>query len=236
MHRDGSLPRLRRQSLGAEAYDAIRKAILSGRLRPGQRVIEQHLARQLGVSRAPVREALHRLANEGLVETLPHRGTYVVDLSPKDMWEVYTMRAALETLAIRLVGSTLEPETAEELGSIVAAMETAAKDGRLDDLSEMDMRFHRVICEAAGHRRLLESWTEMYAHIRMFISLTGAQKMVSDGERIRYHRDVLDAMCRGEAEEAAALQREHILTVGERIVAALKAADGLAQPVNAARE
>jgi len=217
-----NLPRLPHRSLRAAAYAAIRAAILSGQLKPGQRLFEAELAEQLGVSRAPVREALRQLVSEDLVRSEPHRGTHVTDLSPHDMWEVYTLRAAVEGLAVSLVAGSSEPEVAERLAIILSGMRAAAEQGQWAKLSELDMHFHETICSATGHRRLLEVWNCMHAQIRMFVAMTDEHDTLPPDERIRCHEVVLEAIRRGNPTQAEELLKDHILTVGKRIVVKLE--------------
>ena len=219
-----ALPKLSIRSLRTAAYTAIREAILSGLLKPGERLVEVNLARQLGVSRAPVREALRQLETEGLVVTQPHRGTYVAEFSAHDLWEIYTLRAAVEGLAVHLVASDPSTEVVERLEDLVDRMRRAAQEGDRDRLSQLDMRFHETICKAAQHQRLLEAWQGMYAQIQMFISITGHHK-ISPDQLVAYHEEVLNAIRSRDPERAEALLKDHILTVGERIVATLKATE-----------
>jgi len=218
MAKELSLPEVPHKSLRAAAYAAIREAIVSGALRPGQRLVEVELAQQLGISRAPVREALRQLETEGLVIAEPHRGAHVADLSQQDLWEIYTLRAAVEGLAVRLVASDPQPEVVQELERLVGRMRTAAARGRRRELSRFDIQFHETICKAAKHGRLLEAWRGMQARVRMFVSMTSQYRLPLD-QVVRYHEEVLEAIRRGDPGAAEALLTDHILTVGENIVA-----------------
>ncbi|NLE75786.1 MAG: GntR family transcriptional regulator [Chloroflexi bacterium] len=220
MVEEASLTELPHKSLREAAYVAIRSAITAGELKPGQRLVEKDLALRLGISRAPVREALRQLETEGLVEGQAHRGMYVTELSAQSMWEVYTLRACLEGLAVRLVARKPDPAVVLALERLLAQMNEAAAADDLQRLSELDMLFHQTICEAAQHRRLLEAWQGMYAQVRMLVALT-AQDWLPPQQVVIYHTEVVDAIRRGAPDEAAALLTNHILTVGERISAAL---------------
>ena len=216
-----SLPEVPHKSLREAAYVAIREAIASGQFKPGQRLVEKALAQQLGISRAPVREALRQLESEGLVVGRPHRGVYVAELSSEDVWEIYTLRAAVEGLAVRLVARQVEPEVVEELGDLVRKMRVAAERGRREELSQLDMRFHEVLCRAASHRRLLEAWQSMYAQARMLVSMIALREMLP-ARLVRHHEEVTDAIRRGDPAEAERLLTSHILAIGERVVATSK--------------
>lgn len=219
-----SLPRVSYRSLRVAAYTAIREAILAGQLKPGERLLEVDLAQQLGISRAPVREAIRQLESEGLVVGLPHRGTFVVKLSPQDLWEIYTLRAAIEGLAVHLVASAPDPEIIQKLEALVQQMRDAAERDQRKELPRLDLLFHETICQATGHRRLIEAWQSMHAQVKMFISLSGHYE-VPPQQLVAYHEEVLAAIRSADPAQAEKLLREHILTVGERIVTTLQEKD-----------
>jgi DNA-binding GntR family transcriptional regulator len=185
------------RSLREAALSAIRQAILRGDLAPGQRLVESDIAEQLGVSRAPVREALRQLETEGLVVSAP-------------------LRAALESLAVRIVTEKASAETLAQLRQAVADMAGAAREGDLARLAALDMSFHEMLCRAAGHSRLLDIWLSMTAQIRAFIDLTNTLYLPAD-EVVRLHAEVVEHMEDGRAGEAERALARHILEVGERI-------------------
>ena len=204
------------KSLREAALSAIRQAILNGDLKPGQRLVEGEIAEQLGISRAPVREALRQLETEGLVVSIPHRGTFVAELSPADLWEIYTLRAALERLAVRIVTEKASPDVLARLEKAVADMAEAAHTGDLTRLAALDMSFHEMLCRASGHSRLLNTWLSMTAQIRTFIDLTNTLYLPPE-EVVRLHTEVVEHIRHGRAEEAGEALAGHILDVGKRI-------------------
>lgn len=144
--------RLEQGSLSERAYEAIRSSIISGRLGPGERLIEDSLAEDLGVSRAPVREAFRRLADEQLVVEQPRHGTYVREFTAKDFVDIYNLLSAIESLSVRLIvrnGASLEP-----LKAIVEEMSEAAKAGDLPRVVEIELDFHKELCSTAGNHHL----------------------------------------------------------------------------------
>ncbi len=148
----GRLGRLEQGSLSERAYEAIRSSIISGRLGPGERLVEDDLAEDLGVSRAPIREAFRRLADEQLVVERPRYGTYVREFTAKDFVDIYNLLSAIESLTVRLIvrnGSSLRP-----LKDIVEAMSEAAKAGDLPRVVEIELDFHRELCSTAGNNHL----------------------------------------------------------------------------------
>ncbi|MFZ5917508.1 MAG: GntR family transcriptional regulator [Chloroflexota bacterium] len=204
------------KSLREAALAAIRQAILEGDLKPGQRLVESDIAEQMGISRAPVREAFRQLGTEGLIVSEPHRGTFVAELSTSDLWEIYTLRAALESLAVRLVTEKASPEILEQLQQTVEAMTQAAQEADLSRLAALDMHFHETLCRASGHSRLLSAWQSMTAQIRTFIDLTNTLYLPAE-EVVGLHTEVVEYIRNGQAAEAGHTLASHILSVGQRI-------------------
>jgi len=208
--------RIPRQPLREIAYTAIREAILRRELKPGQRLVEAEIARQMGISRAPVREALRQLEAEGLVVSEPHRGAFVAQFTSKDMWEVYTLRAILERLATTLATRSAGEETIARLNQLVGNMETAVRENDIPRLVELDMAFHECLCRASGHARLLKIWLSMAAQIRMFMDLVPTV-YISPEEVVTYHTQVLKLIRQGQAEQAGETLYHHIMDAGRVI-------------------
>jgi GntR family transcriptional regulator, trigonelline degradation regulator len=169
----------------------IREAIVSGRIQPGQRLVELELAEELGLSRGPVREGLRQLAREGLVIMRPNRGAIVRSVAAEDVIEVYALRAALGTLALRnLLGS------GRATPAFVAQLEAAAKRARAARnsqvrLVEADLEFQSMIPEASGLPRVAARFAELTAEVRMFIQVLGI--WYRDVDRILSEHDQLMA-------------------------------------------
>ncbi len=208
--------RVPHRSLREAALSAIRQAILRGDLKPGQRLMESDIAEQMGMSRAPVREALCQLETEGLLVSEPHRGTFVAELSATDLWEIYTLRAAIESLAVRIVTERASAETLAQLQQAVADMVQAAREGDLARLAALDMSFHEMLCRASGHSRLLDAWLGMTVQIRTFIDLTHTLCLPAD-EVVSIYTEVVEHIQNGRAEEAGRTLARHILEAGECI-------------------
>lgn len=148
----GRLGRLEQGSLSERAYGEIRSSIISGRLVPGERLIEEDLAEDLGVSRAPVREAFRRLADEQLVVEKPRYGTYVREFTAKDFVDIYNLLGAIESLSVRLI--VRNRVSLEPLSEIVEDMSEAAKAGDLPRVVETELDFHRELCSMADNPHL----------------------------------------------------------------------------------
>ena len=144
-------------------YDRLRAAIISGELQPGQRLVEARLGERLGLSRAPVRDAMRLLERDGLVQSLPRRGAVVVTLNRHDVREIYGLRAALECAAIRDVTINATPEFLAQLEVLIEAMQRESHASDVALLSGDDVAFHSAICKFPGNARLFSAWTGIHA-------------------------------------------------------------------------
>jgi DNA-binding GntR family transcriptional regulator len=172
-------------SLVELAADSIRKMILSGRLEPGERLIEERLTEHLGISRPPLREALRLLQNEGLVETRPRYGSTVATLTDQDVFEILTLRSGLERLAVELGVPVREPQRLTACHEALRRMERNARDADRGSLVENGYAFHASIVALAGHRRL----SDMYRSVQQQLLLCMARNL---GTRERYHENLVD--------------------------------------------
>jgi DNA-binding GntR family transcriptional regulator len=172
-------------SLVALAADSIRKMILSGKLEPGERLIEERLTEHLGISRPPLREALRLLQNEGLVETRPRYGSTVATLTDQDVFEILTLRSGLERLAVELGVPVREPDRLVACHEALARMEQNARDADRGSLVENGYAFHASIVALAGHRRL----SDMYRSVQQQQLLCMARNL---GTRECYHENLVD--------------------------------------------
>jgi DNA-binding GntR family transcriptional regulator len=171
----------------------LTQAIISGQLLPGTKVVEAGVARELGISRAPVREAARLLERQGLLVSNPRRGFFVRKLEATDIDEIYDLRICVECHAAVLAAKNLTPKTRDALRRQIAVLHEAAD---LDDPArqvEEDYKFHRMICEIAGSKRLLRLFDDLASELRMVIGLIG--RLYDDPRRIaETHIAVLDAI------------------------------------------
>ena len=204
------------KSLRYAALNAIRNSIMNGELKPGQRLVESDISQQLGISRSPVREALCQLEIEGLVTSSPNMGSYVTKLSLKDLQEIYTIRAALEKLAVKIATHRANEEELTELEKLVEDMHKSAEVGNLSQLVELDMNFHRYLCYTSHNKHLLDIWLTMNAQIKLFINLT-AHFYLPAKEIVKRHKNVVKAIRENRAEEAGRLISSDIIELGKKI-------------------
>lgn len=196
----------------------LRDAILTGALAPGGRLVEEQLAAQLDVSRAPVREALRMLEYDGLVTALGRRGRFVTVLSAKDAWEVYTLRESLEAMAFGLVATKCPREVLDQAGELVLDMRTAVLAGDRRALSQLDVRFHRLICQTSNHDRLMRTWDSMSNQIGLLSrQVLGTQYDDLTGVADRHQR-LIDVLRADDREVAIASIRDHIRSVAENVL------------------
>ncbi len=192
-----------RLSAEAQATSILREYILSGALKPGARLTETPLAEQLGVARATLRMGLHRLAAEGLVLQIPYTGWQVVALSPQDIWELWTLRGSLESLASRIVAERMTPENRATLERAMQALAQACHAGDMREVNEKDFAFHRTIIEMAGHARLSAQYTTVEQQIRLYIVSTN---VLNEGDLsiiVEDHRALTGALLQGDPDKAA---------------------------------
>lgn len=211
-------------SLSDRVYGALKRHILSQRLKAGSKLSVPQLARQLGVSRTPVKEALERLSKDGLVTTLPNRGAFVAILRQQDVNEIYQMREILEGLAARLAAVTMDDALLDRLRDLMGRHEAAVDRGDLDAHVAIDLEFHRLIRERAGNRRLMDALDTLQDQIRI-VFRTSATIPGRMQKAVEEHRAILEAFERRDPDAAEAAARRHILRIREAVLAYLGSAE-----------
>lgn len=210
--------KLENLTLWERVHGFLRQEILSNRLPPGTELAEVALAESLGVSRGPVREALGRLATEGLVTVRPRRGAVVSSLSKQEFLEAYQVREALEMLAIRLAVPRTTPELLERLQGLIAKMQDCAGRDDVDGFFELNAQFHRAFVDASGNGRLMELYRQLVEQLGRYrgssLALRGSLK-----RSIAEHRTILRAVASGDPDRAAHLLSEHIRVPQRRLEA-----------------
>ena len=208
------------RTASSAAAELIRRAIIDGRLEPGQRLKEERLAKEFGTSRTPVREALLMLQSEGLVESSPNKGSTVRAYRVDDLDDLYRLRALLEGYAARRAATRITPEQMTALEESCDRFEGLRADEDLAELVRENFLFHSIILEAAGSERLasmVRQVIEMPLAYRSYIWYSDKQTRLSH----HYHRQVTRALRQGDAERAEAIMREHVLEARDTLVAHL---------------
>jgi len=190
------LPNLTRPNISDEVYSALKERILSRQFAPGERLNLSQLEEQMGISRTPLKDALNRLALEGLVEIQPRKGTFVVILTPAEITESFDVRRVLEVYAVELAVQRITESQLEHMYDLVKALRQLTDiedwDGIYREYCSMDHDLHRLILEIAGNRRLKETWEKINVHVEM------ARTRYGELERERYrtqeeHEEILRA-------------------------------------------
>lgn len=187
----------------------LREAIFEGSLPPGTSLVEQAIAEDLEISRAPVREAIRTLSEEGLVESVPYKGTRVYRLTESDVTGVYSMRGLLEGFAVRQMLSKPVLEPLAVLRSACDEMQLCAEADDLKGLSAADELFHRSIIEHAGHALLLEMWTLIGIRARHIMGLRNAQ-LEAPFQVVANHVEMVEALEDNDLELALKLVDAHV--------------------------
>jgi GntR family transcriptional regulator, rspAB operon transcriptional repressor len=201
-----------RQPISPQIYERLRRAITTLAILPSESLSEQDLAQQLKVSRTPVREALIRLADDGLIDILPQRGSFVAPIRLKDVEGAQFIREALEVAVVRRLAGDPNPAFAEQCRLNLTRQEQAAKTGDYALFLELDEAFHRSLCEAIG---LPKSWRVIQVvKLQMdrvrYLSLPQAGHL---DVLLGQHRVIFDAVMAGRAEEAAKQMTKHLREV-----------------------
>lgn len=187
----------------------LMRQLVAGQLRPGDRINEAELARRLGISRNPIREALNRLEERGLLVGAPHRGRFVRAMSKRDVDELFAFRMALELFALEQAAPNLGEAEVEAFAGMVRDMEAAARDGDEARLTEIDLGFHLRLCELSGNRRALGAFANIQSEVQMLIALAD-HRFESLHAAAADHWPIVEAMKVGDPARAAAALRHHI--------------------------
>ena len=218
----GNLQKVKRQPIANQVYEAVRDAIFRGDMVPGSHLSEVDLSEQLGVSRAPVREALLQLEAEGIVELVPNKGAFVRGLSYKEVEEIYTARSLLEGFAAALAADHATPD---DIKKIVKAAEKAikmAETGNLQKTLDADFDFHRLIWSVSGHSLIESILEKLESQIRAFM-IVQAPLFGELLNSVMDHQELADAIGNGDPSTARTIMAEHITTAGEKVLAWLDA-------------
>ncbi|MER7006744.1 GntR family transcriptional regulator [Dactylosporangium sp. NPDC000555] len=198
--------------LSESTYDVLRTAILDGTLAPGTRIVEEALSRQLGVSRAPLREAIWLLKRDGLLVEESARTTRVVQLTEDDVHELHMIRTVLETLAYQQSSPRLRPQHLTELEDLIEQMHDASVAGDTRRIADLDYRFHRTLCEPCGLPRVMKAWDEQHVLFRMWLNMVGPTLGAQD--IAESHRVLLDVVRGGDAEAISEQVINHVYLIG----------------------
>jgi DNA-binding GntR family transcriptional regulator len=199
-------------SLKDKAYNAIKSAILSLKLRPGDPLVESELAQQLGISKTPVRDALLELEREGFVTKILFKGTYVTEVTLRDIHEIFQLRAVLEGLAARLATPLFSLQELDQITENLTAAEAALAEGKLALCSERGKTLHDAIINKAENQRLNLITRNLDDHVQRF-RLLSDQISGRLNKSVKEHRRVLEALRQRDPVAAEQAMRDHLFSV-----------------------
>lgn len=190
-------------------FNTLRQAILIGELKPGERLMEIHLADRLGVSRTPIREAIRKLELEGLVVMIPRKGAQVAKITEKNLKDVLEVRRALDTLAVQLACERMDEETKKELREACDGFAKVVKSNNTKEITEADVHFHDVILKSTGNERLIQIVNnlaeQMYRYRLEYIKDSSYHNRL-----VQEHETIYQAIMNQEPDKAAEAVVVHI--------------------------
>jgi len=202
-------------------FEALRDAIVHGEFEPGERLLEVALAKRLGVSRTPVREAIRMLELEGLVVMVPRKGAEVARITEKDLRDALEIRLSLEELAVELACKRIDEEGRLRLKEACENFREAVRSGRVPDIVDTDVAFHETICELSNNPRLVSLTKnfgeQVYRYRVEYVRDTGYH-----GKLLREHDEITEAILLGDVEKAKAVMHQHIYDQEQIVIQNIK--------------
>ena len=214
-----------RPNLGEDVYEAIKGRLDGKSLKPGTKIIEEQLAKELGVSRTPIREAINKLEREGLVEIIPRYGTFIAALSPEDIEEIYDLRGALERLALRLAFLKLNKEKFHKKLLKIADSFSKCRDdvekGNLKFFIKIETAFHNFLIKSSRNSRLIQMMSNLNTQIQLgrmeSFSVPGRAK-----RSLREHEEIVNAMLQEDMNKAEELIEKLCMNIKKNVLYFLK--------------
>ncbi len=204
-------------SLRGRVFNRLREDILSGKYEEHEELKEVAIGEELGVSRTPVREAFRQLELEGLIQIVPNKGAYVTGITAKDVKDIYMIRSSLEGMCARLATENVTQEQLEELEENVYLASFHASKGHMEQMAELDNRFHHILYEACDSKmlqKLLQDFHQYVMRVRRKTLSTKERGMASNEE----HRLIMEAIKEKNATEAERLANQHMNNAYENMV------------------
>lgn len=205
-----------KHSLTGFVFNKLREDILSGKYNENDELKEMAIAKELDVSRTPVREAIRQLEFEGLVQSIPNKSTYVIGISLKDVKDIYEMRALLERLCVKMVIENINEEEMLKLEEIVELSMFYNEKGKYDNILELDNRFHEMLYEAAKSKMLKHTLSDFHHYLQRMRHQTLSEKDRAE-HAVKEHQDILEAIKNKDIEKAMNLAEDHIINSIENI-------------------
>lgn len=215
------------KQLSEQVADKIRELIHTGAIKPGEWLRQEHLSQAVGVSPTPLREAVKVLVAEGLLEHLPYRGVRVVQFSPSDVEDIYSVRAYLESIAARAAAESITEDELRELESIYTAMKDNSDSEQIDTYRNLNRQFHQMIYTCSRRQYLIRALNQLWAISPSMLwanfAATARQpspvRTAADPDE---HAAILQALKAHDGEAAAECMRAHIEAAGQELLEVIK--------------
>ena len=207
-------------------FNTLRQAILKGELKPGERLMEISLAERLGVSRTPIREAMRKLEQEGLVVMIPRRGAQVASITEKDLNDVLEVRIALENMAVEKACSRMTEESLGKLWLAAKSFERTMKDGDLVKLAEADEAFHDIIYCASDNERLIQTLNNFKEQLYRY-RVEYLREEVTRNQLVSEHEELYRALRERDIRKAQEISFRHIENQRKVIVRSIRALENV---------
>ena len=206
---DKPLNTIPQMTLEAQVLERLREAIVGGHFPPESQLNQVQIAAQFGTSRAPVRAALNKLEEEGLVHNIPHHGTFITPLDKKSVRDIYGVRAMLESYGVRLAVQCCTEQDIDRLREIITDMQNAARVGDTNDVIRLDFLVHQFFMELSGNAVLLQTWSTLKVNVRRALSFR--HRSYPDLQDIaNSHVPFIQLMQSKQADEASRIMEAHI--------------------------
>jgi DNA-binding GntR family transcriptional regulator len=206
----------------SSAANAVRRAILDGRLAPGSRINEVHIAAELGFSRGPLREGLRALEEEGLIVKRPYKGAFVAEVGPEVIEEIASLRVRLEPFAIELALPKLRADAGRQaISELQRRLVDAAAAGDTASCIDVHLLMHRMVYELSGHKLLLDNWRSWESQLRVYFALD-ASTFTSLSLLVEDHQRLIDLILTGSLDEVETEIRSHVQGAAEHAVATVR--------------
>ena len=202
-------------------FNTLRRAILRGELKPGERLMEIQLANKLGVSRTPIREAIRKLELEGLVHMVPRKGAEVAEITEKNLRDVLEVRCVLEELAVRLACQRITEEGLEKLKKAAQAFHASLDSDDITQIAQADVEFHDVIYEATDNRKLVQLLNNLREQMYRY-RIEYLKKKDFYPKLLKEHHQVIEAIEEKDEEKATQITGLHINNQVEAVVGTLR--------------
>lgn len=204
------------KTLREEVVIILRKRILSGEIKPGERIKELEISKELNISRGPVREALRQIEQEGLVTYSPNKGCTVKTISPSSMSEVYLLRSTLEILAVKIYSGNMKKSTIEKLEELAINMAKMSEKNDLNGIVEVDEEFHSIIVKEAEVKLLYDTWKSFEGeNVAVYFTMQSSNLMPCSNYLERNHKIIIDAFKKGDLDKICHVIQKHYMVVPE---------------------